>query len=34
MWSHLCDSYTVEIEPGRDLVLILAVTICIDQIAY
>jgi len=28
------DSYGVEVEPGQDDVVILAVTVCIDQMAH
>jgi len=28
------DTYGVEIEPGQDDLLILAVTVCIDQMAH
>ncbi len=33
-WFRLRDTYGVEIEPGQDDALILAVTICIDQMAH
>lgn len=32
-WFRVRDTYGVEIEPGQDATLILAVTICIDQMA-
>ena len=32
-WFRVRDTYGVEIEPGQDDVLILAVTACIDQMA-
>ena len=32
-WFRLRDTYGVEIEPGQDEVLILAVTVCIDEMA-
>ncbi|MGD8683774.1 MAG: LURP-one-related family protein [Chloroflexota bacterium] len=33
-WFRIRDSYGVEIEPGQDDVVILAITVCIDQIAH
>lgn len=33
-WFRVRDSYGVEIEPGQDDLLILAVTVCIDQMAH
>jgi uncharacterized protein YxjI len=33
-WFRLRDTYGVQIEPGQDDVLILAVTTCIDQMAH
>jgi uncharacterized protein YxjI len=33
-WFRIRDSYGVEIEPGQDDILILAVTVCIDQMAH
>src|SRR6266516_6745517 len=33
-WFRVRDTYGVEIEPGRDEILILAVTACIDQMAH
>jgi len=33
-WFRIRDSYGVEIEPGQDDVIILAVTVCIDQMAH
>ena len=33
-WFRVRDTYGVEIEPGQDDVLILAVTVCIDQMAH
>ena len=33
-WFRVRDTYGVEIEPGQDDVLILAVTSCIDQMAH
>jgi uncharacterized protein YxjI len=33
-WFRLRDTYGVEIEPGQEDVLILAVTVCIDQMAH
>jgi uncharacterized protein YxjI len=33
-WFRIRDSYGVEIEPGQDDVVILAVTVCIDQMAH
>ena len=33
-WFRLRDTYGVEIEPGQDDILILAVTVCIDQMAH
>ena len=32
-WFRLRDTYGVEIEPGQDDIVILAVTVCIDQMA-
>jgi len=32
-WFRVRDTYGVEIEPGQDDILILAVTVCIDQMA-
>jgi uncharacterized protein YxjI len=33
-WFRVRDTYGVEIEPGQDDILILAVTACIDQMAH
>jgi uncharacterized protein YxjI len=33
-WFRLRDSYGVEIDPGQDDIVILAVTVCIDQMAH
>lgn len=33
-WFRIRDSYGVEVEPGQDDVVILAVTVCIDQMAH
>ena len=33
-WFRIRDTYGVEIEPGQDDVVILAVTICIDQMTH
>ena len=33
-WFRIRDSYGVEIEPDQDDILILAVTVCIDQMAH
>jgi uncharacterized protein YxjI len=33
-WFRVRDSYGVEIEPGQDDIIILAVTVCIDQMAH
>src|SRR3954451_1279491 len=33
-WFRVRDTYGVEIEPGQDDALILAVTVCIDQMAH
>ncbi len=33
-WFRLRDTYGVEIDPGQDDALILAVTVCIDQMAH
>jgi len=33
-WFRVRDSYGVEIEPGQDDILILAVTVCLDQMAH
>ena len=33
-WFRVRDSYGVEIEPGQDDILILAVTVCIDQMVH
>jgi uncharacterized protein YxjI len=33
-WFRIRDSYGVEIEPGQDDGIILAVTVCIDQMAH
>lgn len=33
-WFRIRDSYGVEIEPGQDDIIILAVTVCIDQMAH
>lgn len=33
-WFRIRDSYGVEIEPGQDDLLILAVAVCIDQMAH
>jgi uncharacterized protein YxjI len=32
-WFRVRDTYGVEIEPGQDIALILAVTVCIDSLA-
>ena len=32
-WVRIHDSYGVEVDPGQDDIVILAVTVCIDQIA-
>jgi uncharacterized protein YxjI len=32
-WLTIRDTYVVEIEPGQEDILILAVTVCIDQMA-
>ena len=32
-WFRIRDSYGVEIDPGRDDIIVLAVTVCIDQMA-
>ena len=33
-WFRLRDSYGVSIDPGQDDIVILAVTVCIDQMAH
>ena len=33
-WFRVRDSYGVEIDPGQDDIVILAVTVCIDQMAH
>jgi len=33
-WFRIRDSYGVEIDPGQDDIVILAVTVCIDQMAH
>ena len=33
-WFRIRDSYGVEIEPGQDDIVILAVAVCIDQMAH
>jgi uncharacterized protein YxjI len=33
-WFRVGDSYGVQIDPGQDDVVILAVTVCIDQMAH
>ena len=33
-WFRIRDSYGVEIEPGQEDIVILAVTVCIDQMAH
>src|SRR4051794_32781808 len=33
-WFRIRDTYGVEIDPGQDEALILAVTVCIDQMAH
>jgi len=33
-WFWIRDSYGVEVEPGQDDIVILAVTVCIDQMAH
>jgi len=33
-WFRVRDTYGVEIEPGQDDILILAATVCIDQMAH
>ncbi len=33
-WFRVRDTYGVEVEPGQDDLLILAVTVCIDQMAH
>ena len=33
-WFRVRDTYGVEIEPGQDDIVILAVTVCIDQMAH
>ena len=33
-WFRIRDTYGVEIEPGQDDIVILAVTVCIDQMAH
>jgi uncharacterized protein YxjI len=33
-WFRVRDSYGVEIEPGQNDIIILAVTVCIDQMAH
>lgn len=33
-WFRIRDSYGIEVEPGQDDIVILAVTVCIDQMAH
>lgn len=33
-WFRIRDSYGIEIEPGQDDIVILAVAVCIDQMAH
>jgi uncharacterized protein YxjI len=33
-WFRVRDTYGVEIEPGQDDIVVLAVTVCIDQMAH
>jgi uncharacterized protein YxjI len=33
-WFRVRDSYGVAIDPGQDDIVILAVTVCIDQMAH
>ena len=33
-WFRLLDSYGVSIAPGQDEILILAVAVCIDEMAH
>jgi uncharacterized protein YxjI len=33
-WFRMCDIYGIEIAEGQDDALILAVTVCIDQMAH
>ena len=33
-WFRVRDSYGVEVDPGQDDIVILAVTVCIDQMAH
>jgi uncharacterized protein YxjI len=33
-WFRLRDTYGVEIDPGQDDALILAITVCIDEMAH
>ena len=33
-WFRIRDSYGVEVDPGQDDIIILAVTVCIDQMAH
>jgi uncharacterized protein YxjI len=33
-WFRLRDSYAVSIDPGQDYPLILAVAVCIDEMAH
>ena len=33
-WFRIRDSYGVEVEPGQDDIVILALTVCIDQMAH
>jgi len=33
-WFRIRDSYGVEVEPGQDDIVILAVAVCIDQMAH
>jgi uncharacterized protein YxjI len=33
-WFRIRDTYGVEVEPGQDDIVILAVTVCIDQMAH
>ena len=33
-WFRVRDTYGVEIEPGQNEILILAITVCVDQMAH
>jgi len=33
-WFRIRDSYGVEVDPGQDDIIILAVTVCLDQMAH